>query len=226
MQQRQFSAAFRSLACQSRTSVPTRARRSTLPATQVVRKRTQLALGATHVGGSPPTSAQGRSSKPDATFHPARWAGQAEKRIFHDPPRLPRDRHRPSAVQSAPGHHRQLSLHHCRLHCFEASLRELTFCAEADGSRDLIHATSEAGSQAMRFRRVISLARDRWSFALALCHLWFRCWHNRGAHRAQNHSAAKPRPWAFFGVVPHMAVFNGSFHNQPISMVIGHSPQK
>lgn len=96
MRQRQFPpAAFRILACQSRTNVPTRARRSTLPATQVVRKRTLLALGATHVGGSPPTSAQGRSSKPDATFHPARWAAQAAKRISHDPPRLPRDRHRP-----------------------------------------------------------------------------------------------------------------------------------
>ena len=34
----------------------------------------------------------GRSSKPDATFHPARWAARAEKRIFHDPPRLPRNR--------------------------------------------------------------------------------------------------------------------------------------
>lgn len=95
MRQRQVSVAFRSLTCQSRTSVPTRSRRSTLPATQVVRKRTLLALGATHVGGSPPTSAQGRSSKPDATFHPARWAAQVAKRISRDPPRLLRDRHRP-----------------------------------------------------------------------------------------------------------------------------------
>ena len=90
MRQRQVSAAFRSLSCQSRTSVPTCSRRSTLPAKQVVRKRTLLALGATHVGGSPPTSAQGRSSKPDATFHPARWAAQAAKRISSDPPRLQR----------------------------------------------------------------------------------------------------------------------------------------
>ncbi len=95
MRQCQFSAAFRSLACQSRTRVPTHSRRSTLPATQVVRKRAQLALGATHVGGSPPTSARGRNSKPDATFHPARWAAQAAKRISRDPPRPPRDRHRP-----------------------------------------------------------------------------------------------------------------------------------
>ena len=98
MRQRQVSAAFRSLACQSRTSVPTRSRRSTLPAAQVARKRTLLALGATNVGGSPPTSAQGRSSKPDATFHPARSAAQAAKPISRDPPRLPRDRHRPSTV--------------------------------------------------------------------------------------------------------------------------------
>lgn len=91
MRQRQFSAAFRSLACQSRTSVPTRASRSTLSATQVVRKRKLLALGAIHVGGSPQTSGQGRSSKPDATFHPARWAAQAAKRISRDPPRLPRN---------------------------------------------------------------------------------------------------------------------------------------
>ena len=95
MRRRQFSAAFRSLACQSRTSVPTRSRTSTLPATQVVRKRAQLALGATHMGGSPPTSARGRNSKPDATFHPARWAAQAAKPISRDPPRLPRDRHWP-----------------------------------------------------------------------------------------------------------------------------------
>lgn len=98
MRQRQFSATFRSLACQSRTRVPTRSRRSTLPATQVVRKRTLLALGATHVGGSPPTSGPGRSSKPDATFHPVRWAAQAAKRISRDPPRLPRDRHLPLTV--------------------------------------------------------------------------------------------------------------------------------
>ena len=101
----------------------------------------------------------------------------------------------------------QHSLHHRRLHCFGAGLWELTFRAEADGSRDLIHATSEAGSQAMRFRRVNSLARDRWSFALALCHLCFRCWHNRGTHRAQSHSAAERRPWAFFWrCAPHGCV--------------------
>src|SRR5512139_2426693 len=98
MQQRQVSAAFRSLPCQSRTSVPTRPRRNTLPATQVVRKRTLLALGATRAGGSPPTSSQGRSSKLDATFHPVRSAAQAAKPISRDPPRLPRDRHRPLPV--------------------------------------------------------------------------------------------------------------------------------
>ena len=110
MRQCQFSAAFRSLTCQSSTSVPPRSRRSTLPATQVVRKRTLLALGATHVGGSPPTSAQGRSSKPDATFHPARWAAQAAKRISRDPPRLPRDRHRPVSVPSSAFCRRRQSL--------------------------------------------------------------------------------------------------------------------
>lgn len=30
----------------------------------------------------------------------------------------------------------------------------------------------------------------------------------------------------FFGDVPHMAVFNGSFYKQPISIVIGYSLQK
>lgn len=101
MRQCQVSAVFRSLTCQSRTSVPTCSRRSTLPATQTVRKRALLALGATHAGGLPPTSAQGRSSKPDATFHPARWAAQAAKRISRDPPRLPRDRHRPILLENS-----------------------------------------------------------------------------------------------------------------------------
>lgn len=97
MGQRQVSAAFRSLACQSRTSVPTRSRRSTFPATQVVRKRTLLGLGATHWGGSPPTSSQGRSSRPDETSHPGRSAARAARPTSRDPPRLPRDRHRPLA---------------------------------------------------------------------------------------------------------------------------------
>lgn len=97
LRQRQISTAVRSLACQSSTSLPARSRRSALPATQVVRRRTLLALGATNVGGSPATSTQGRSSKPDATFHLAHWAAQAAKRVSRDPPRLPRDRHRPEA---------------------------------------------------------------------------------------------------------------------------------
>lgn len=113
MRQSQVSAAFRSLTCQSSTSVPPRSRRSTLPATQVVQKRTLLALGATHVGGPPPTSSQGRSSKPDATFHPARWAAQAAKRISRDPPRLPRDRHRPVSVPSSAFCRRRQSLQNC-----------------------------------------------------------------------------------------------------------------
>ena len=89
MRQCQLSTAFRSLTCQSRKSVPTRWRRSLLTATQIVRKRTLLALGATHVGGSPPTSDQVRRLKPDATCHPARWAALDAKRISRDPPRLP-----------------------------------------------------------------------------------------------------------------------------------------
>ncbi len=102
MRQRRVSAAFRSLACQGRTSVPPRSRRSRLLATQVVRRRTLLALGATHGGGSPPTSSLGRSSRPDETFHPARSAARAARPTSRDPPRLPRHRQRPRHARLHP----------------------------------------------------------------------------------------------------------------------------